>query len=172
MLLWSALGCGLATSQDLWLDVQIKESPQIDVHLPANWMLDAEEPLTIETPDGSIDLRDEARQLNQSPVRGSRSWTLDERTKLTLRELKPGKAKAERIRVGASGPRGFGLGIGVPLNPNKLGPVRTAFDANLDVHGLEVDYGTAFCEQLARSAPTTLLKVTGGKGGGFTVATE
>jgi len=173
MLGW--LGCGLAGGNDLWLDVRSDDADKVQLHLPANWILDGEGAVDLDTPDGRIDLREEALRLRRTPGAGSRSWTLDEgdaAVTLTLRELRPAPGvRASQLRIGTRGPKGFGLGLTVPLDAEREQRCAEALSDHVEVEQIDVQLGPSFCAQLARSAPTTLVEVSGGGIGAITIET-
>lgn len=173
--MWLAtwLGCGLLTPHDLWLDIELNGRSKTHVHLPANWILDEDEPIEIETTDGRIELREQAERLRGDPLTSTRTWTIDgdPPTTLTLLEQPPHRGEAAtRIRIGGAGKKGFGMGVTTKIG--SLGPSRALIETHLAVDGLRVEFGPAFSAQLAASAPTTLLDVDGPKGGTFEVTTE
>lgn len=167
------LGCSLAGNHDLWLDVTAEQDSHVEVHLPANWILDHEEAVSIDTPDGRIDLREEAKRLRSTPGVGSRTWTPDPGVTVTLREQRRSTGEtATSVRIGTRGPKGFGLGLTVPLNADEESRCAKALGQHIEVEEVDVQFGPEFCSQLANSAPTTLVKVSGGFLGGVTIETE
>ncbi|MEO0600518.1 MAG: hypothetical protein AAF211_03725 [Myxococcota bacterium] len=165
------LGCSLFESHDLWLDVTAEDG--VELHLPANWMLEHDESIDIETSEGRIDLREEAQALRRAPGLGSKRWTPDEDVSITLREQRAASGEvATSVRIGTRGPKGLGLGVTVPLRSDNAQRCVEALGKHIEVEEVDVRLGPAFCAQLAKSAPTTLVRVSGGVFGAVTIETQ
>ncbi len=167
------LGCGWSGEPGLlWLEVEGGDADRVALRVPAGWIADQAEPITLETTSGPIDLRGEVRSLSAQRIGARRTWTLEEGgSDLRLSHEAPSGASADTLTVAALGKKGKGLTLSFPLEPGRLGAAQAGLDAHLDVDGLDLQLDV-LCAQLRRAGPTILLETTGPKGGGLRLATE
>lgn len=166
------VACSFGQSGELWLrlDHTDDDGDRTALTLPASTLRDAGEPALLETVDGPIDLRPEARRLRSG---GERVWTLaDHGGTATLTHTPPAVGAATEVSIGVTGKRGnTGLSVNVPLRPEDLDQVRQKARLDVDLD-LPVDIDAAACAQWRRSPPTSILEVVGPKGNGLRVTTR
>ena len=179
MLLFAALlACGSpAEAGDLWMTVDHQgPSDTIKLHLPGNWLTEADEPIWVDGGDQRFDLRAEAIDLKARKVGSEKSWTLDSEegkpVTLVLQTKKLTGPMATKVGVQTRGPKGNGLTMTMELEPDQLDPATNHLDGVLDVDGFKVDLNKALCDQLKASPGVVLLETTGPKGGGITIDTH
>lgn len=171
----SVLACGgPAQAGELWLEVEGGGQEQVKLRLPAGWLAEAQEPVSIETRGGTVDLQREARALSRRRVGARQRWTLaeEEPVQLSLSHEARVERPVRSMTLSALGSEGRGLSLSLPLEPGALGPARASLDAQLDIDGLDIELDEALCAQLRRAGPTVLLEVRGLEGGGLRIATE
>ena len=168
--MWMFVLVGAASAGDLWLTVEKAEDERVTLRLPADWLLDKGEPVRVETEQGPVDLREQARSLKK----GHRTWTYvddGERVQIGLGHRPAKGDPASQLTLAAIGPLGMGLNLSFPLQADHLGTARGKLDTALDIDGLQLDLDEAACAQLRRSPPTVLLEVEAEDGHTFRIAT-
>lgn len=177
LLLMAVLGCWKpAEAGDLWMTLEHHgQSDSVELHLPANWMSEAGEPIWLDTGAGRVDLRKEARALHRQRVGERRSWKLEKEGDSVFLELSHERLTGEpatQVGVRTRGPKGNGLTLTMDLKPEQLGQARQHLDGTIDIDGVEIDLERALCDQLKASPPTTIVVTTGPRGGGITIDTR
>ena len=174
--IWFGAACSTQPeASDLWLQIAGGTRERVQLRIPAGWLATADDPVVIETTEGSVDLGAEARRLAANGPGKGRSWTLandGDPLDLTLSHEAALDLPVTSLALAALGPKGRGLTVSLPLSPETLGPAQTGLDANLDVEGLQIDLDADLCAQLRRSGPATVLEVVGPEGGTFRLSTE
>jgi len=174
--LFNLVACALGgPPPDLWVDVDLRDGNQrVAVHLPANGLLEREEPLTIETTQGPIDLRQQAIAFRGRWGRQSKTWVVtDGEVRVSLAEQRPTRgARAEMLKLATKGPGGLAIELSFPLDRDGDGRCGEKLRETIAFDGVDFELGPAICQQLARHGPTTVLSVEGGFLGGATLLTE
>lgn len=165
-----------AEAGDLWLTIdQEKPDESIHLRLPGNWLADAKEPVELQSAGKTVDLAAEARRLRAKGVGSQQSWTTtdgDGPSTIALSHERHTAGKASSLEMATVGPKGNGLTVSMALEPEQLGQSANHLDGVLDLDGVQVDLSEALCAQLKESGPVVLVKTTGPKGGGVTIATK
>ena len=167
--------CGPAEASDLWLNLDHRGTTDtIRLHLPANWLTEADEPVWIDTEGGRVDLRTHAVALKAKESGASERWTLkaDDPITVELQTLTRTGDPATSLGLQTRGPKGNGLTATMALTPDQLGETTGHLGGVVDINGLKFDLDKAMCDQLKASPPVTLLETTGPKGGGLTIDTR
>lgn len=172
-MLWMALGCGLGLGggpSELWLRLEDPEEDgnRVSLTLPATVLREDGPPAELETASGPVDLRPIARRLRAG---AEERWELPDGGVAVLSAERPDGGHATEVAMGITGPKGRGVTVNVPLQPEDLADVRRKASLDVDV-GLPVDLDRAACDQLRRSGPRPILEVVGPKGNGLRVSTR
>lgn len=171
------MGCGSpALGGDLWMELEEADGGErVRIHLPANWLADEEEPVEVQTSSGTVDLRAEARALKRKRVGASRSYRLaddGEDVDLKLSHRARSGPPADAVSLAVLGPKGRGLTLSFPMEPEKLEKPSASLGGSLTVEGLELRLDEPVCTQLRASGPVVLLEVVGADGNTVRIATE
>jgi hypothetical protein len=168
--LLSTLACGFGQTGELWLRVDHPDDDgdRFTLTLPASALREPGEPTILDTVDGPVDLRPEARRLRRG---AERVWTLpDDGGTATLLHVGRAEGAATEVSVGITGKKGqSAMSFAVPLQPEDLGRVRDNIRVDLD---LPIAVDAAACAQWRRSPPMPVLEIVGPKGNGLRVETR
>jgi hypothetical protein len=98
-------------------------------------------------------------------------WTLQDGGTVTLRHAEPATGHATQVAFGITGPKGNGLMMSVPLEPDRIDEAHNSVQLDIGTD-IPVDYDDAGCAQLRRSPPMSLVEIVGPKGNGLRVETR
>ncbi len=172
MALW--LGCAHAADGQIWLSLKVvEEDSRVSLTVPADWLQLESEPVEVELRNGSqVDLRDVAKDLSRQRVGSKRSLKVKNGTLIVSNRSSRRFGEIEAISLAILGPRGNGLTLDFPLEPDQLTDAGKQLDAALDLDGVALELDEHVCRQLREAPPTVLLEAVGPDGNTVRIATH